>query len=352
MASPTLISVNTAITRLLGTHTPVVLAPMAGASGGALSSQVTLAGGFGFIASGYGSLEAFRKELDIARSALNVSSGTLPIGAGFLGWVLDRSDTKGVDYLYEALNNRVRAVWLSFGNDLGRWVDVVRGHDQKLGNDPKTLIFIQVNSPEQALVAARDWKVDVLVAQGIEAGGHGSASAPPLLTLIPSILSVLPPSSSSPPLLAAGGLTSGAHLAACLMLGAEGVVMGTRFLLTPESVYSDAQKRALLAAKTGSTVRSMVFDKLRGTLGWPAGIDGRALRMPYVKEYEDGANVETLKQNFEEGMKKGDPSSMVVWAGSSIGLVNEVKPAREIVQEVHADLIERLRVSSSLVQEV
>ena len=97
-------------------------------------------------------------------------SGPLPIGAGFLGWVLDRPEFKSVEILHEALNIGVRAIWLSFGNDLGHWVDVVRSHDQKAGKDSKTLIFIQVNSAEQALTAVRDWKADVLIAQGCPAG--------------------------------------------------------------------------------------------------------------------------------------------------------------------------------------
>ncbi|ETW78949.1 hypothetical protein HETIRDRAFT_420140 [Heterobasidion irregulare TC 32-1] len=341
-------AVNTPITRLLGIRTPVVLAPMAFASGGALASEVALAGGFGFIGSGYTTLENFRSQIALVRSLLNLPSGPLPIGASFLGWVLDRPESKSVEILHEALNIGVRAIWLSFGNDLGHWVDVVRSHDQKAGRDSKTLIFIQVNSAEQALTAVRDWKADVLIAQGIEAGGHGSASAPPLLTLIPSVLSVLP-HQNPPPLLAAGGVTNGAQLAACIALGTAGAVIGTRFLLTPESQYSDAQKAALIAAKTGDTARSMVFDILRGTTGWPDGIDGRCLRIPSVQEFEDKVKIEDIQRRFDEGASKGDPKSMVIWAGTGVGLIDEIKPAKAIVEELHASLIERLQAASSLV---
>lgn len=111
---------------------------------------------------------------------------------------------------------------------------------------------------------------------GIEAGGHGSSSSPPLLTLIPSILSISP--SDGPPILAAGGLSHGAHIASLLALGADGVVLGTRFLLSPESLYTDPQRQALVAAGLTSSVRTMAFDHVRSTLGWPQGIDGRGLR--------------------------------------------------------------------------
>lgn len=95
---------------------------------------------------------------------------------------------------------------------------------------------------------------------GIESGGHGSATAPPILSLVPEILRAFP---HGPPILAAGGIANGAHVAALLTLGASGVVMGTRFLLTPESLYSPAQKAALLAAHCTTTVPSTAFDHVR-----------------------------------------------------------------------------------------
>ena len=112
-------------------------------------------------------VEKFRNELDIARSMLNIPpSGPLPIGAGFLGWKLDEAGSQQIPLLELALENGVRAIWLSFGQDLGRWIEFVRNHDQKSGKSPKTLVFVQVNSVEDALNAVQAWKVDVLVAQG------------------------------------------------------------------------------------------------------------------------------------------------------------------------------------------
>ena len=111
-------------------------------------------------------VEKFRDEFDIARSILKIPSGPLPIGAGFLGWKLDEAGSQQIPLLELALENGVRAIWLSFGQDLGRWIEFVRNHDQRSGKSPKTLFFVLVNSVDEALVAVQAWKVDVLVAQG------------------------------------------------------------------------------------------------------------------------------------------------------------------------------------------
>ncbi|KAH9004654.1 2-nitropropane dioxygenase [Lactarius hatsudake] len=341
-------TLRTSLTSLLGIRTPIVLAPMAGASGGALAGEVSLAGGFGFLAPVYRGLENFKNEFDIARSTLNRPSGPLPLGAGFLGWKLEEAQSPHVALLELALENGVQAVWFSFGEDLGRWIALVRSHDEKHGKTRKTLIFVQVNSVDEALHAAQTWKVDVLVAQGIESGGHGSASSPPVLNLVPQIVSALPPF-GAPPVLAAGGLSDGAHLAAFLTLGAAGAVVGTRFLFAQESLYSDVQKRAIIAARSGSAVRSYVFDRLRDTTGWPAGTDGRALAMPAVAAVESGADIAAIKEEVAGGAERGDPSSVIAWAGTGVGQPNRLQPAKDIVRELHEDAVARLKASFALI---
>jgi len=94
--------------------------------------------------------------------------------------------------------------------------------------------------------------------------------------LVASILSVAP--GNGPAVIGAGGLAIGRHVAELLGLGAAGAVLGTRFLLTPESLYSDAHKQALVAADSSSSIRSMAFDQARNALSWPSGVDGRGLR--------------------------------------------------------------------------
>jgi nitronate monooxygenase len=112
-----------------------------------------------------------------------------------------------------------------------------------------------------------------------------------------------------------------------MALGASGAVFGTRFLLTPESLYTDDQRRALVTAKEGSTVRTLAFDRVRGTLGWPEGVDGRALRNSTVEDCDKGIDFEEVKTKFVEGVKAGDSDRMLVWAGTGIGQMNSIQPA-------------------------
>lgn len=205
---------------------------------------------------------------------------------GFLCWHLESPGTQAEKILNLALENNVQAVWFAFGRNIPRWVQLVRDYDRQNGKN--TLIFAQINTVagDRRLECRRPGRArfnrlrqlrndSILEYVGIESGGHGHGSAAPLLTLVPEVLSVIPPAGV---LLLAGGLSSGAHVASLLALGASGVVLGTRFLLSPESLYTDAQREALLRAKNNSTVRTMAFDHARGSLDWPEGIDGRALR--------------------------------------------------------------------------
>lgn len=130
------------------------------------------------------------------------------------------------------------------------------------------------------------------------------------------------------PLLAAGGLSNGANVASFLTLGASGAVLGTRFLLTPESQYTDAQKQALLTANDSATVRTLAFDRARDTLEWPSGVDGRALSNDTVKDDDLGVNIHTIKKKFKEGVAKGDANRMLVWAGTGVGQMTEIKGAK------------------------
>jgi len=149
--------------------------------------------------------------------------------------------------------------------------------------------------------------------------------------------------------LAAGGLSTGAHLAAFLTLGASGAVAGTRFLVAEESQYSDVQKRAIIAAKSGSAVRSYIFDQLRDTTGWPTGVDGRGLAIPAVAAVESGGDIARIKEEWVEGVKRGDTRSVIAWAGTGVGQVDGLQPAKDIVRDLHEAAVAHLKASSALV---
>lgn len=204
------------------------------------------------------------------------------------------------------------------------------------------LIFVQVNSVKEAVYFVDELKVDVIVAQGIESGGHGHGSAPPLSDLLQSILARFSDSPQKPIILAAGGLANGRDIASQLAHGASGAVMGTRFLLTPESKYTDAQRKTLIAARSEDTVRTMAFDYARGTIDWPEGVDGRGLRNDTVLDFDQGSSLEFIQAKFKEGIKNQDRSRFLVWAGTGVGSMNRVMPAKDLVQELHQEYEQHL----------
>ncbi|KAI0788826.1 2-nitropropane dioxygenase [Abortiporus biennis] len=337
---------NTALTRLLNITTPVLCAPMAFAGGPKVACEVTKGGGFGFTAA---DSQALGKQLSTARAYLNLEpNAVLPIGVGYLTWKLEQVDEKEAHKMLDvSLDSKVQAVWLAFGTQIGRWIEYIRKATAVTSRSTETnyeyvpKIFVQINSLDEALVAINDWKVDAIVAQGIEAGGHGGSYAPSTFSLVSTLLTTLPP--GGPPIIATGGLSNGTQVAALLTLGAAGAAFGTRFLLTPESDYTDLQKDTLLKADAKSTVRTLGFDHARNTLGWPQGIDGRGIRNELIEDYENGVDVNLLREKLRDGVKAGDPSRMVVWAGQGVGEMKEIVKAEVLVHEIHKALVKGLQ---------
>lgn len=216
-----------------------------------------------------------RDQLNIARSTLNVAdAATLPIGVGYIGWILDESEPAAKELISIAFEYRVKAIWLSHGDNLEKWIEYYRALAKETGHHP--LLVVQIFFPEGAVVAAKEWKADIIVAQGVEAGGHGAAKGLPLLTLLPLVLSALGP--DAPPVIAAGGVANGSQVAALLTIGAAGVALGTRFLLSPESLYSEKERQVIIDAESPDSIRTMAFDEARGYHNWPKYINGRAIR--------------------------------------------------------------------------
>lgn len=147
---------------------PIVLAPMAGASGGALAAAVHQGGGFGFIAAGHTPPGHLIKEIAVARSALSLpASAPLPLGIGLLLWRLEAphgDPALAQAFLNVVLDAKPAAIWLSFGADFGGWVKRIRGMEKERGG-PRSKIFIMIGSKEAGL-EARGLDIDVVVAQG------------------------------------------------------------------------------------------------------------------------------------------------------------------------------------------
>ncbi|KAK7033917.1 hypothetical protein VNI00_012541 [Paramarasmius palmivorus] len=342
--------INTPLTKLLNVQLPIISAPMAFAATANLASAVTQAGGFGFMGAGFYSSQELKRNLQEARTLLSINPGDpVPIGIGLIGWILDKTEISDDPRIEAILEEKPVALWFAFGDDLGKYIAQVRAYDSKREDGHKTIVFVMVGTVEDALVAANEWKVDVVVAQGIEAGGHGRADAPPLLTLLQAVLTAVPSGPDSPSIIAAGGVSAGAQVAALLTAGAHGVVLGTRFLFTNECIYSSAHKDALLkAGLINSTRRTLAFDEVGRTMGWPEKHDGRALVNDIITDVDEGLGFEDRLRRYDESKEKGETSRLIVWAGAGVGLSASIVPAEDVVHELRAECVGALQRASGL----
>jgi nitronate monooxygenase/enoyl-[acyl-carrier protein] reductase II len=195
---------------------------------------------------------------------------------------------------------------------------------------------VTIHQITTVMEAERAWQVgvDVLVAQGCEAGGHMGPL--PLLSLLPEVCAT----AGSRPVLAAGGIVDGHGLAGALCLGAAGVLMGTRFLATPECPTPWVHKQAILDAALDDTVASGIWDILWGEV-WP-GVKVRSIRNQMTEQWvgrEDQlrAIVEEVRAAFERANEAQDPSLMALLAGQGAARIHDLKPAGQIVRDVVAE---------------
>ncbi|KAJ7599172.1 2-nitropropane dioxygenase [Mycena floridula] len=335
--------IHTAFTRALDVDVPIISAPMAGVATVELAAAVTSAGALGLMGAYNFSSERLVSEARLIRRKLDIPDGKpIPFGRGFMGWVLDTTEATPDPRLPAYLDELHKIIWLAFGDDLGKYVKFVR--DYEANREHKTLVFVMVGTVEQAVQAAEEWKVDFVVAQGIESGGHGSSVAPPLLSLLQATLIALP---NGPPIIAAGGLATGAQIAGILTMGAAGVVMGTRFLFTHECAFSPVKKEILLKADLLSTTRSVAFDQVGQSLGWPDKCDGRAISNDIIRDSNEGLHIDERIKRFEESAAVGDESRLIVWAGVGAGITTEIKGAADVVRELHEEMVKALKSARS-----
>ena len=305
--------IETPLTRMLEIRHPVLLAPMGNIAGGALATAVSAAGGLGLVGGGYGDPDWVRTEMD--RADLSIC------GVGFITWA--QSDPTVA--LKMALERKPKAVFLSFG-DPSPYLPAIR--------EAGSLLICQVQRVEDAKRAA-DLGADVIVAQGTEAGGHGAGRS--TLPLVPAVVDAVRPV----PVVAAGGIADGRGLAAALMLGAAGAVIGTRFMATPESLISDRAKARMMEEHGGSTLRTRVFDIIRG-YDWPAPYTGRALANRFTARWHGreealAAELETAKTRYQTAMAEGDFDEGLIFCGEALDLVRAVTPAAEVLEALMAE---------------
>lgn len=190
----------------------------------------------------------------------------------------------------------------------------------------------QVMNVEQARRAV-DLGADVIIAQGAEAGGHGGGVSP--MVLVPQVLDI----AGSIPVVAAGSIADGRGLAAALAMGAQAVNMGTRFVASSEFAGSDDWKKMILDAGPEDTVQTDALEPIMPpyTMATPWHGKGRVLRTPFLAEW-DGRTDELADRADELGTEMidailaGDGHEYVPFAGQSVGLIDDILPAAEIVR--------------------
>ncbi len=319
-------SIYTPLCDLLGIQHPVLLAPMAGVSGGALAAAMSRAGGLGLIGGGYGDAEWLEREFNAA--------GDARIGAGFITWSLARQPHL-LDFV---LDRAPVAIMLSFG-EFQPFFQTIKNAQAK--------IIVQVQTLEQAREAL-DSGVDAIVAQGTEAGGHGGTRA--TLPFVPAVVDI----AKDIPVIAAGGIADGRGLAAALALGASGVLCGTGFFASDESLASDNAKQVAVYGSGDDTERSSVFDMARG-LDWPSGWNIRTLRNSFTRQWSE--DIDGLARNLPEEQERYNVASAAadtdiapVIVGEATDLVQVREPAQTTLHRMISQAEYTLRHIGKLVK--
>jgi nitronate monooxygenase len=302
-------SIPTPLTQLLGIKHPILLAPMGGVAGGRLAAAVSSAGGFGLIGPGYQGAEWIGREFEAA--------GDVRVGVGFITWHL-ATDPSALD---AALALGATVIMLSFG-DPTPFFERSRRAGAK--------VIVQVQTLRGAKDAVR-LGADAIVAQGTEAGGHGSARA--LFSLVPAVVDAVHPI----PVVAAGGISDGRGLAAALSLGASGILLGTRFYAAEESLGHPDAKARIVAGSGDSTLRTTVFDLVRG-IDWPAPFTGRALQNDFTRTWHgrerELAAQPTERERYASAAGANEYDTAALWAGEGVDLIDEVEPAARIIERI------------------
>lgn len=305
--------IDTELTKLLGIKQPILSAPMAGIAGARLVRAVSEAGGFGILGGGYGDKDWLTQE------ASRLGKCQAPFGIGFITWSLARQS----DLLDIALAAKPRAIMLSFG-DPNPFALRIKAAGSRL--------ICQVQSEDMAKHAL-DAGADILIAQGTEAGGHGASRS--IIDIVPAVVDL---AAGRVPVVAAGGIADGRGLAAMLMFGAAGVLLGTRFYASLECDAPDAAKQRICAAKSGETARSVVFDLSR-QIFWPAPFTLRALVNAHARrwmghEVELLQNASAISAEYAAARAAGNFDVAGVFAGEAVGLIHDIPDAADIVERI------------------
>lgn len=322
---------ETRLTKRLGIDHPVLSAPMGFVAGGKLAAAVSHAGGLGLIGGGYGDAEWLEREF--------AAAGNARVGCGFITWSLAQKP----ELLARVLEKRPAALMLSFGTP-APFADTI-----KAAGVPLICQVQSMASAREAIEAG----ADIIVAQGGEAGGHsGSRAMLPLVCEVADFLSANAPDTL---LVAAGGIADGRALAAALMLGADGVLIGSRLVASIEASAPPDFQRAIVAADGDATVKTAAFDIVR-KYDWPGDFLARGLKNRFVEKWHghenrlrEAATLDAENKRYWDAFHAGDVENTGVLTGEASGMIHAISPAGQIVEDMVAQAHRLLRDSPRLV---
>ena len=307
------------VTNLLNIKHPIIQAGMVWCSGWELASAVSNSGGLGIIGSGSMYPEILDQQIKKCKQATNKN---FAVNVPLFYPDLDK-------HMEIIINNKVPIVFTSAGNP-NLWTKELKN---------KGIIVVHVISNVKFALKAKDAGVDAIVAEGFEAGGHNGIEELTTFCLIPLIRKFI-----DLPLIAAGGIGSGDTMLAAMSLGAEGVQIGSRFVLSKESSAHINFKNAIIASKEGDT-----------TLTLKEITPVRMLKNSFYKKVEDAylqkKSIEELQKllgrgRAKKGMFEGDLESGELEIGQIAAYLNEIKSAKQIVEEIMEDFyLKRNRIN-------
>jgi len=300
--------IRTPICDLFGVEHPVLLAGMGGVSMAPLVAAVSNAGGLGVIGAANLQPDSLRDEIRKTRALT-----TKPFAVDLLAPLPEMIDP----FLPVLFEERV-PIFVAGLAVPEKHVGEMKRRGMK--------IMVMTGKVEHA-VRAEAAGADVVAAQGTEAGGHtGEIGA---LALVPQVVDAV-----RIPVVAAGGIVDGRGLVAALALGAQGVVVGTRFIATPEATAAIEYREALVRAKQDETVRTRCY----------SGKPLRSLKNPYIQEWESDPKriqrfphqlLHSVQQNvMAYWSEHADPQRTCMPAGQGVGAFREIKPAAEVLREI------------------
>lgn len=298
------------ITQLFNIKYPVIQAGMIWASGYKLASAVSNAGGLGLLGAGSMYPEVLREHIQKCKKATDKPFGVnVPMLYPNIEEIMNIIAEEGVKIVFTSAGNP--KTWTSWLKQRG-------------------ITVVHVVSSVKFALKAQEAGVDAVVAEGFEAGGHNGREETTTFTLIPMVREKL-----SVPLIAAGGIATGRGMLAAMVLGADGVQIGSRFAASVESSSHDKFKQAIVSAQDGDTY--VTLKELA-----PVRLIKNKFFQDVTALYAKSPTVEDLKSllgraRAKKGMFEGDLEEGELEIGQIAGLIHSIKPAAEILDEIITD---------------